>query len=664
MLLASFWWCGSAAAIEVAGELFVDINAATFTTGDATWSNAGTYVDFQTVGGPVSTMIGTAPAIAFDGTNDAFQALGLEEAPDGLIGLEPTRTIEAWVYNDLIASEETIVAWGTRSDPAGSNMAFNYGNHGMYGAVGHWGGGQHDVGWIDNDFTAGAPERQQWHHLVYTHDGEVTRLYADGELWNEEETLELWGPLDTEPTPIAIASQWDADGTTLTAGLRGSLAIGQIRIHDGVLSEGQVIANYQEELPGYGNPVVDPIVPEPIPFAPLHRYSFDSTATGDAEGVEITDSIGGAHGIVVGEGASFDNGTLQLTGGTSDFAAYGDLPNGLISGLTDVTIEAWASVNSAQGWSRIFDFGSTAPGGEAGELEEPGGGGEGLDYLFLSAEIGTDTLNQRVEIRNEDPAGGGMTTVDFANPTGGSGELTHFAVVYNSEGADDTATISVYVDGELQNESTTAIALSDINDVNNWLGRSNWTADSNLDGSYDEFRIYDYALTNNQVLGNSDAGANVVNLDGGGIPGDFNGDNELDAADIDELSAAARNGDNSAIYDLNEDGTVDGADRTVWIADLKQVWVGDADLNGVFDSTDIVAVFTVGEYEDGIAGNSTWAEGDWDGNGDFNSGDIVAAFTEGGYNQGPRAATSAVPEPGSLVLLLTAMLGFSLRRRK
>ena len=37
---------------------------------------------------------------------------------------------------------------------------------------------------------------------------------------------------------------------------------------------------------------------------------------------------------------------------------------------------------------------------------------------------------------------------------------------------------------------------------------------------------------------------------------------------------------------------------------------GDANRDGYFDSSDLVAVFQQGEYEDGIAENSSWTEGD------------------------------------------------------
>lgn len=117
-------------------------------------------------------------------------------------------------------------------------------------------------------------------------------------------------------------------------------------------------------------------------------------------------------------------------------------------------------------------------------------------------------------------------------------------------------------------------------------------------------------------------------------PGDFDGDSTLTAADVDLLTAAVLSGTNPPAYDLNGDTSVNAADRTVWVKDLKNTWFGDADLNGVFNSSDIVAVFMAGKYETGA--NAGWAEGDWNGDGLFNSSDFVAAFVDGGYEQGPR----------------------------
>ena len=59
-----------------------------------------------------------------------------------------------------------------------------------------------------------------------------------------------------------------------------------------------------------------------------------------------------------------------------------------------------------------------------------------------------------------------------------------------------------------------------------------------------------------------------------------------------------------------------------------------------------------------------WSEGDWNGDGRFNSTDFVVAFTDGGYEAGPRNAVAAVPEPGSLMLVLLGLLGVVARYRR
>lgn len=147
------------------------------------------------------------------------------------------------------------------------------------------------------------------------------------------------------------------------------------------------------------------------------------------------------------------------------------------------------------------------------------------------------------------------------------------------------------------------------------------------------------------------------------LDGDFNGNGTLDADDLDRLAEARLSGTNPAEFDLDGDGLVNLEDRTVWIRDLKQTWVGDSNLDGEFNSADFVAVFQSGQYEDNVAGNSTWATGDWDGDFEFTSSDFVFAFNDGGFEQGPRASVSAVPEPTGASLLLMGTLSWMRWRR-
>ncbi len=145
--------------------------------------------------------------------------------------------------------------------------------------------------------------------------------------------------------------------------------------------------------------------------------------------------------------------------------------------------------------------------------------------------------------------------------------------------------------------------------------------------------------------------------------GDTNLDGAIDAADIDLLFTAINDNRVETQFDINGDGSVNVSDRDAWVEDVQNTYIGDANLDGEFNSGDFVAVFGAGEYEDGIENNSTWATGDWNGDLEFDSGDFVLAFGRGGYEIGPRVGAAAVPEPSSLAMLLLAGIClFKLRR--
>ena len=132
-------------------------------------------------------------------------------------------------------------------------------------------------------------------------------------------------------------------------------------------------------------------------------------------------------------------------------------------------------------------------------------------------------------------------------------------------------------------------------------------------------------------------------------PGDFNRNGELDGGDIDLLTVASASAGNPSEFDLNSDSLVNQQDVNVWIRDLFNSWVGDANLDGEFNSADLVSVFSDGRFEtDDLA---AWTEGDWNGDGRFGSADFVAAFTDGGYEQGVRPDVMNVPEPGASPIL-------------
>jgi hypothetical protein len=141
------------------------------------------------------------------------------------------------------------------------------------------------------------------------------------------------------------------------------------------------------------------------------------------------------------------------------------------------------------------------------------------------------------------------------------------------------------------------------------------------------------------------------------VEGDYSLNGILDSEDLDLQAVAIAGQLHPPEYDLTGDGLVDYDDRLEWVEVLKNTWIGDSDLNGEFNSSDMVSVFVAGKYETGQP--ATWEQGDWNADLVFNSSDMVVAFVAGGYEQGkrPEAAVSAVPEPSSFVLVLLGLLG-------
>ena len=115
------------------------------------------------------------------------------------------------------------------------------------------------------------------------------------------------------------------------------------------------------------------------------------------------------------------------------------------------------------------------------------------------------------------------------------------------------------------------------------------------------------------------------------VPGDFDGNATVDAIDLDLICAAIQSGNTDIKYDLDADLTIGWEDHRYLVEQVLHTSVGDANLDGQFNSTDLVSIFQAGKYEDAIAQNSVWATGDWNCDGEFTTSDLVAAFQAGTY---------------------------------
>lgn len=127
---------------------------------------------------------------------------------------------------------------------------------------------------------------------------------------------------------------------------------------------------------------------------------------------------------------------------------------------------------------------------------------------------------------------------------------------------------------------------------------------------------------------------------GESTPGDLNGDGTVNVMDVDLLCAAIRGGEPS--YDLNGDNRTTVEDMDLLIGTILGTTYGDANLDGVFNSSDFVLIFTAGKYEDETADGISWAEGDWNCDGRFTSRDLVLAFQAGGYVAAARPALDTI----------------------
>jgi hypothetical protein len=232
-----------------------------------------------------------------------------------------------------------------------------------------------------------------------------------------------------------------------------------------------------------------------------HRYSFTSDAS---------DSVGGADGTVVDIGAVtnavFTGGMLDVSANTGQGSnaisedAYVDLPNGLITTAASAGVsgafsfEAWVTISETRTWQRIVDVGSSNGGEDASD------GGGAVPYIYIAGNHGRFGGGVGTEAHAANQAGP-ATEVGLPGAPPVGVEL-HVVGTYdqNDTSAGPNGTGTLYRDGALVGSFglPTGLDLNTFTNNNNWLGRSQWP-DPVFDGSYNEFRIYDHALTGTEV---------------------------------------------------------------------------------------------------------------------------------------------------------------------
>ena len=334
-----------------------------------------------------------------------------------------------------------------------------------------------------------------FHHLVVTYDGTLEELYFDGAVIGTTPLIQQgYSPTYYYEIGTGYTGGWD--GTT-GDWFPFTGIIDEPSLYTRALSAAEVANLFNSASAGKCAP----------PGAGLvlrHRYSFD----GPAAGRVVTDSIRGANGLLVygspgppytngiPDGSGFSGeGSLQLTGSNGCVS----LPPRMLSSLSNFTVEAWVTWNGPDTnvWQRVFDFGISDRGTNAN--------GIGTNYvIFTTARGGTGLPG--FEETTVNPFGN-VVDPEALVLNGPApmpiGQEVYIAITYDPL----TNSTRLYFDGVLVASSANVVnPTSQFMDYTDWLGRSQWDRDPFFNGSYNEFRIWQGILSDQDIASHFAAG--------------------------------------------------------------------------------------------------------------------------------------------------------------
>jgi hypothetical protein len=206
------------------------------------------------------------------------------------------------------------------------------------------------------------------------------------------------------------------------------------------------------------------------PPAFIAHYPFD-----ESSGTTAPDATGNGRTATLVGGATWVAGRAGNAVNLSGANHYVALPTGILSGASAFSVAAWVRLDTVATWSRVFDFGS----------------GTGVN-MFLTPRANSATGTARFAITTGGAGGEQRINAPAALPVG---VWTHVAVTH-------TGTLGIlYVNGAevARNTAMTVTAGALGSTTQNWVGRSQYSADPYLDGAIDGLRIYGRALTAGEV---------------------------------------------------------------------------------------------------------------------------------------------------------------------
>ena len=191
----------------------------------------------------------------------------------------------------------------------------------------------------------------------------------------------------------------------------------------------------------------------------------------------------------MGQALSFG---LDETGTINSAENFLQLPY-TVANHDEMTIACWVYWKGGSAWQRIWDFGTGTE-----------------QYMFFSPS--TDR-GMRFAIKNKGDEQQIRVTANFTK-----NKWTHVAVTLGSEGA------VLYINGvEKARNADVNIKPSDITPVFNYIGRSQFAADPNFSGYIDDFRIYNYPLSAEELQDLVDTANGIEDLQ----PSDMDEENTI-----------------------------------------------------------------------------------------------------------------------------------------
>jgi uncharacterized protein YjdB len=317
----------------------------------------------------------------------------------------------------------------------------------------------------------------------------IIRLAAGGISNYTNLSLQVPSPI-TNGTSVAstVWGQQSGNWINLTANANHAIAwssantnVAVVDIYGNVTGVGAGTANIIASYPALGLTATQAVQVTYIPATLVHRYSFS-----EKSGTNVADSVGGAawNGTLPNGGTFNGSGQLILA---SNLQQYVNLPAGILSNYTAVTIEAWASFGTLPSACFFFGFGNI-------------NGSSGEQYIFCQPE------NGRIAIT---PSNWTSEQNTLPDPSGNWSSLTnlHVTAVFDPP----LGYLALYTNGVLAaiNDAVT-VQFSSVDDLFSYIGRSLYSGDSYYNFSLDEFRIYNGALSADEIAATQALGPNQI----------------------------------------------------------------------------------------------------------------------------------------------------------